>query len=1036
MGRGSGHTDAAQGTAPERGNETDSLFGLRPPTGQDTASDAQRYRLQEEMNVYANAALARNIALRLGAPEGPAQSYTDMNGNVTVYTGWPPDDVEEERRREILRRLGMAEDSWDENLPALRELTAQGLLRHEVNGHEKRTDPEVFCQFRRDGKKLDPIVAGQIHGIWNTLEDGMIEERIRTEEPGAYRYISALNAIYPRVGQTTAATEDERWPFQGDWKPADANGKPLKLGPNGEVIVPKGTRTSPWGAKPISLRDQMRAALLAEAVPEFAPGELHPEVQAALDEVRPFIDASVRGNSADCVANAYKIHALLLKRNLLPDADEIRSEMEKAHKELDDALKEALRNGTISPDDLLNPPDSPGDGRRGIQIPMSAPQPPADDSQQGQGQGQQNPTPDVPGQVHKPSKELQEMLDKAVAGAREKQQAQQDGDGGEDQQDAGDPSAGQDDKPWARKDQQPRQGDKSGDAAQSGESAGDGQSNESGAGQPGNAGESDQAQGGDETDDSATAGKAGQGDDTGEGAGAGQEGQGDESQASKSGQAGQGGDSDTGSEAGDDMDGGAGAGQRGESGGSGKNDGAGKSGESGESGQASQGSQTGQDSPGGQGTAGDGNQATDSVGKQFRGGSGQRTAQPDLADSESEDSGGDPEAGDSSGDSEHSDSAKSNSPDSPKQGKPGKSRDPGRGANEQAEVAEPDEWTQQPGGDERGPDYRPGTAPLPVGQREKNQKNHEGSVTQRDIDKLVSTAKNNVRSDRARQQNAETRDLRAGRVSSNHLDLPTGHTVESQADLRQTRDGWQGKQALEEEAGAINRTGQELAAQMRQMKVSARGPKRYRRHGKLDTSGSGLARAVAGSKRVMIEPGKKLDMNFTIAVSIDRSLSTAQQTAAQYRMAQMFAISGKETQTPTSIMGWRGSRGETQHAEYKAAHSDDLSSLDAMFEDCGGGTPMAEGMKMSLSLLARAKTTHKILPLITDGQPNHGSHPGEIVQAAQKMGVTVLGLGFADGCDADMMADCFGQNFAIIQKYEDAPRIVADLMRRMIASGH
>ena len=325
MGRGSRSSEAHSTFGARAGTGLEGeRFQLKPPTGRDTASEAQRLRLESEMNVYTNSVLNRQVSVTLTAPDGAEGSYTDMAGNITVFTGWPP-----EVTPELLDRLGLPADTKSEDvLPGLRELTTQGLLRHEW-AHEWKTDPETFRAFSSDLQKLDRATAGQLHGIWNSLEDGMIEEQMRSRHPGAFEYISALNRIHPRVGQDYTLEEDKQVPFDGDYTPRDANGKKLKVvdTPLGKMIViPKGTTVSPWGQAPLSTKDQMRAAILAESVPEFAPGELHPLVQETLDEVRPFIDAAVRGNTADCVANAYKIHKLLLDKGLLLSPEEMQKQ--------------------------------------------------------------------------------------------------------------------------------------------------------------------------------------------------------------------------------------------------------------------------------------------------------------------------------------------------------------------------------------------------------------------------------------------------------------------------------------------------------------------------------------------------------------------------------------------------------------------------------------------------------------------------------------------------------------------------------------
>ena len=359
----------------------------------------------------------------------------------------------------------------------------------------------------------------------------------------------------------------------------------------------------------------------------------------------------------------------------------------------------------------------------------------------------------------------------------------------------------------------------------------------------------------------------------------------------------------------------------------------------------------------------------------------------------------------------------------------------------EAEVRDTEGFTQHDGGVGGGREYKPGSAPLPVGSRESNENRGKGRVSKGDLLKKIRDAKQRVDGDKMRQRSSETRDVREGRVSGDRMQMPNGHSMTSQQENAKTRKA-HGKQALAEEEGKLSRAGQRLAAELQRMKVSARGPKRYKRHGKLDVR-SGLGRAVAGSRYVMIEPGKKLNFDFELFISLDRSGSIDHygQTANFFRMAKMFGVAARETKMPTSIYGWdsggySAERGGIRHMEYKAAHSDDLSSLDAIFEDGGGGTPTAEGVEFGRVRLKMSKAKKKILVVVTDGAPNGGSMPQAEIAKARAEGVTVIGLGFAQGCDAAQMAGQYGpNNFAIVDDFTDAPGIVADIIKRMAVVG-
>ena len=354
MGRGG--NESALSPAAGRTVDPDGYNVIVSTTPDDIGSEAHRQRLQ----AYARARLSRSdISLTLShfcascrheyeahigsrcqgnstelQPDSCAcekyhpggGSFTDMKGNITIQSDVPPDGTLPER-----------------------EIAMRGLLRHELC-HEMYTDQNTFNVFVEELQKMQKngqeITAGQLKEIWNILEDGMIEERERFFNPGSYMYISGLNRVYARVGKSTVLDQEMKVPAPEGYTAEDAHGNPLtniveEQDPiSGEMrkvlVVPAGTEISPWGEKPLSLEQQARSAILAEAVPEFSPGALHPDVQAALDECQEHIDLGVRGNSADCIARAYEVHRIMRERGLM--REDLSDEERQAIQELQEAF--------------------------------------------------------------------------------------------------------------------------------------------------------------------------------------------------------------------------------------------------------------------------------------------------------------------------------------------------------------------------------------------------------------------------------------------------------------------------------------------------------------------------------------------------------------------------------------------------------------------------------------------------------------------------------------------------------------------------
>jgi len=276
------------------------------------------------------------------------RSYTDMKGNLTVWSDTPPDGSIGER-----------------------EVCILGALRHEIC-HELYTDPVAFEQFTAKLGKMqaagNSYTSSQRMKLWNILEDGMIEQRERNEQPGAYRIIAARNKIAPKMGHVLA-TEEERifklWPGH---TPTDDDGNLLPTEErNGQqvVVVPAGTKIGTWSENPINPSMQMESALMASALPEYEPGDLHPEVRACLDECQPHIDAAVTGNSSDCILRSEKVFDILVDHGFQISEEEeqdIRQMQAQMGNQPTDAPESSGAEGEAAPPQNGDPGQEEGEG--------------------------------------------------------------------------------------------------------------------------------------------------------------------------------------------------------------------------------------------------------------------------------------------------------------------------------------------------------------------------------------------------------------------------------------------------------------------------------------------------------------------------------------------------------------------------------------------------------------------------------------------------------------------------------------------------
>jgi len=210
------------------------------------------------------------------------------------------------------------------------EQTRTDLIEAERNGPNGTRFAEIEDELKDLVTRL--VHQGHRKDMFNIIEDGRIEEHCRQQEPLEYRRISALNRVYPRLKDTYEFEGDESGepkvlPCPDGYVPVDANGVALDTiqTPDGRtmVIIPPGTVLPTWTDRPLDPTRQIRAALLADAVPEFSvDGQpLHPDVKACLDECQPLIDAGVRGTTAECRDRAQEVYEVVRRHGLFPEVE-------------------------------------------------------------------------------------------------------------------------------------------------------------------------------------------------------------------------------------------------------------------------------------------------------------------------------------------------------------------------------------------------------------------------------------------------------------------------------------------------------------------------------------------------------------------------------------------------------------------------------------------------------------------------------------------------------------------------------------------
>jgi hypothetical protein len=66
--------------------------------------------------------------------------------------------------------------------------------------------------------------------------------------------------------------------------------------------------------------------------------------------------------------------------------------------------------------------------------------------------------------------------------------------------------------------------------------------------------------------------------------------------------------------------------------------------------------------------------------------------------------------------------------------------------------------------------------------------------------------------------------------------------------------------------------------------------------------------------------------------------------------------------------------------------------------DAGGGTPLSDGIQYGLRALSERQERHRVLIVLTDGQPCDGAVIKRQIRLAREAGITIIGVGIGGGC--------------------------------------
>lgn len=171
--------------------------------------------------------------------------------------------------------------------------------------------------------------------------------------------------------------------------------------------------------------------------------------------------------------------------------------------------------------------------------------------------------------------------------------------------------------------------------------------------------------------------------------------------------------------------------------------------------------------------------------------------------------------------------------------------------------------------------------------------------------------------------------------------------------------------------------------------------------------------------RAYMDRTPAMDMSIAAALVIDESASMRDKLRGTCAIAYTLLDALDGIGAKSMAMGFRNKSCDTANYDYKGANG--CHRTDAMYYDvfkgwsetlkasaprlreikAAGGTPMADGIEFALRELSARKEGHRILFVLTDGEPD-GMHARVIptqLQRAAEAGVLVIGVGLGRGSE-------------------------------------
>lgn len=219
----------------------------------------------------------------------------------------------------------------DRNTPAAdRKIVIDAVLEHEIRGHWQHTPRQVFetviniseghSEVSNQEYWKVPKHASRLHAIrhlFNILEDGRIETRIRWEQPAVYEIIAAGDLIRPRwkrepVYRAAKKVFSAKLNKYKNRKTVKCNQCGQNESVEGEICETCFVEQYRW--------EQISGALLMSVLPPHTPPLeiIEPEVRTVIQECFPLLVEILRGTAKDCMNISLEILKKLINHGMVP----------------------------------------------------------------------------------------------------------------------------------------------------------------------------------------------------------------------------------------------------------------------------------------------------------------------------------------------------------------------------------------------------------------------------------------------------------------------------------------------------------------------------------------------------------------------------------------------------------------------------------------------------------------------------------------------------------------------------------------------